>query len=224
MNIANTIRPAAPVIPVADYDGLIKVSDLLAGISVNIPVDDDIKAGDLYELTLNGERTAIAHTVPLSPPLEDYIVLNLEPQYFTHDGSYAVGYEWRTFPGGIGMDSATASVRIDRIAPGATMLAQTVFPQISLGDMLQGTIPGYAGMEPGDVIQMLCNGVEGPMLVISPDHLTKHPIQITLDRPFLDSLNSDSIRISYHVTDRAGNRSIDAQTVDLTYQRSTLAN
>ncbi len=224
MNIANTIRPAAPVIPVADYDGLIKLSDLVTGVAVHIPIGDDVKPGDRYELTLNDGRTAIFYTVPAPPPLEDHIVLNLEPEYFTHDGSYAVGYEWRTFPGGIGMDSATTSVRIDRTAPGATMLAQAVFPSITFGDILHGTIPGYAGMEPGDVIQMLCNGVEGPALVISPDHLTKHPIQITFERPFLDSLNSESVRVSYHVTDRAGNRSIDAQAVDLTYQRSMPAN
>jgi hypothetical protein len=224
MNVANTITPAAPIIPVADYDGLIKVSDLMTDIAIHIPIGNDVKPGDRYELTVNGERTAKAYTVPAPMPLEDCIVLNLEPHWFTHDGSYKVGYEWKTFPGGIGLYSLTTPVHVDRIAPGATMLAQAVFPHINFGDKLAGSIPGYAGMQPGDVIQTICNGVQGPALVTSPDHLTEHPIQITFDRPFLDSLNSEFIRISYHVTDRAGNRSIEAEAVNLTYQRSMPAN
>lgn len=98
------------------------------------------------------------------------------------------------------------------------------FCNINFGATLKGTIPGYAGMESGDVIQTLCNDVEGPAYVVTTEDLTERPVRIVFEREFLQGLNSELIRISYQVTDRAGNRSIFAQPVELTLQTSKDAN
>ncbi|WP_434677348.1 hypothetical protein J3P77_14645 [Pseudomonas sp. R1-18] len=225
MNKTNNQRdPLVPQVPAANpEDGLLPVSALATPLQVNIVADQSMRPGDYLQLKLN-DRTYSRRTIKEGENPGDIITMWLDQKLLLIEGNYDLGFAFINAENGVETWSQAVTIVVDRTAPGATLLAPAIFPHITFGDVLHGTIPGYAGMEPGDVIQMLCNGVEGPALVISPDHLTKHPIQITFERPFLDSLNSESVRVSYHVTDRAGNRSIDAQAVDLTYQRSMPAN
>jgi hypothetical protein len=215
----------APQVPLADpTDGLLPLKALEAPVEVNILIWDTMQTGHFVQLMLDDKLVGQTRAKTEDEHPGDIISMYLDEKYLAEEGSHVLAFKVTNPENGVYEDSPTTVLLVDRTAPGATLLAPAIFPQITFGDMLHGTIPGYAGMEPGDVIQTICNGVEGPALVISPDHLTKHPIQITLDRPFLDSLNSESVRVSYHVTDRAGNRSVHAQAVDLTYQRSMLAN
>lgn len=226
MNVLTTqFSFTAPQVPVADpADGLLPVKALEAPLAVNIFIWDTMQTGDFVQLMINDKLVGQTRAKTEDEHPGDIIPMSLDEKHLASDGFHVLAFRATNPENGASEDSPTTVLFVDRIAPGAALLAAVIFPHISFGDMLQGTIPGYAGMEPGDVIQTICNGVEGPTLATSSDHLTKHPIQISFDRAFLDGLNSESIRISYHVTDRAGNRSIDAQAVDLTYQRSTLAN
>lgn len=226
MNKTNNQRdPLVPQVPAANpEDGLLPVSALATPLQVNIVVGQSIQPGDGLYLTLNVRKYGDTRTIKEGENPGDIITMWLDEKLLLIEGSYELGFTFVNAHNGVEEWSRTVTIVVDRTAPGATLLAPAIFPYITFGDMLRGTVPGYAGMEPGDVLQTICNGVEGPALVISPDHLTKHPIRITFERPFLDSLNSESVRVSYHVTDRAGNRSIDAQAVDLTYQRSMPAN
>ncbi len=68
----------------------------------------------------------------------------------------------------------------------------------------------------GDVVQSFCNNALGPNCQVESVHLTTTPMQITFTHDFLNSLESDNVTITYPVTDRAGNRSILAEPVELT--------
>jgi hypothetical protein len=227
MNLENTMNKInnlgdllAPQVPAADpQDGLLPVSALATPLQVNIVVDQSMRPGDYLRLKLK-DRTYSTRTIKEGENPGDIITMWLDEKLLLIEGNYDLGYAYINGENGVETWSRTVTIVVDRSAPGATLLASIIFPHITFGDMLHGAIPGYAGMQSGDVIQTTCNGVEGPAVVTSSPHLTQHPIQIAFDRPFLDSLNSEFIRISYHVTDRAGNRSIEAEAVNLTYQRS----
>ena len=93
-----------------------------------------------------------------------------------------------------------------------------VFPSEPFGDEVTGLVPGYAGMEQGDIIQTLCNKIRGPIHVVQADELTLRPIEITFERDFLQSVGTENVTIEYFVTDRAGNESIISLPVELFLQ------
>jgi hypothetical protein len=209
---------AKPNIPMAADDGLITVKDLEAGISVHIPVSADTNHNDSYELLIDGAPTGITYTLPAQLASGQKIALIIQSEYFPQDGYYAIGYRWTTHPGGFRADSNPAMVRIDRTAPGSALMAPIMFSQINFGDELHGRLPGYAGMERGDLIQTLVNGKEGPVYAVKHSDHTAPPLQISLPRSLLDGILSEVMRISYYVTDRAGNRSVESQAASLSYQ------
>jgi hypothetical protein len=93
-----------------------------------------------------------------------------------------------------------------------------IFPDVTLGEALTGVVPGYAGMQAGDLIQAMCNGTEGPSITVQAENLTTAPVTIQFDRPFLQAQNDDEVTIDYFVTDRANNTSIASHCVTLTLQ------
>ena len=98
------------------------------------------------------------------------------------------------------------------------MLSPVIFPNASLGDRLMGQIPGYGGMQRGDFIQTVCNGIKGPLHKVVEEELSYHPITIVFEREFLHGLGSSSVLIEYFVTDRAGNVSVMSLPVIVTLQ------
>ncbi|EGH97008.1 MULTISPECIES: hypothetical protein [Pseudomonas] len=217
----NFTSPAleAPSVPVAESDGLIRVRDLESGISVHFTARGLIKEKDSFELMVNGAGSGVTQIISdPDAPEEVKFVMNLQPEHFAKDGTYAIGYQWLTFPGDIRTDSATTEIRIDRTAPGAALLAPVIFHQINLGNTLTGLVPGYADMQPGDRIQTFCNDRQGPAYVVTSDNLTDRPVPIIFDKEFLLNLHSDSVTISYRVIDRAGNISLPARSVTLSMQ------
>lgn len=140
----------------------------------------------------------------------------LDEKHLITEGSYKIAYQHTNSENHVKEWSHAANIIVDRTAPGASLLAPIIFAQVNFGNVLRGVIPGYASMEQGDSVQTLCNETKGPALVITPEHLTDHPIQVCFDRALLQSLDSEIIRFSYHVTDRAGNQSIESLPVDLT--------
>jgi len=206
----------SPDIPVAQADGLIRISDLVNDVEIFIASWSGAQPMDAYQLMLNaapvGDKQALPNPVPeegsrlrLTVPLES----------LGQDGLYSVGYRIVSHPGGGSTDSAVTIIQIDRTPPGGPLMGPVLFPGAFL-DSLKVQIPTYVGMEPGDLIQTLCNNTEGPTFLVQADNLTTTPIEIPFTKDFLESLQSDKVTLTYHVTDRAGNRSILAQSVDLT--------
>lgn len=213
---AHTYGLDAPTIPVAQADGLIPVDNLNSDIIIYFPVWLGAHLGiDTNQLMINGVLVGEPVTVP-EEATEFSLTIPLATQ-LKEDGSYDIGYRATSVIGGTPNDSAVTTIRIDRTAPGAAMLAALVFPQVNFGDRLIGRLPGYAGMQAGDLVQTICNGKDGPSCLIKTEHLTT-PMEITFRSEFLQSLESDVVKITYQITDRAGNRSILAEAVDLTLQ------
>jgi hypothetical protein len=218
MNHYGISRLPAPTIPVAEHDGLIKNEHLSGTIEIIVPVWEGARPGDDCSVQINDRH--VLSSPPLPDPLtEDDLKFHVPAFLFEDEGVYRLTYAARNQANGVVEFSKNAVIRVDRTPPGAVLLAPVIFSQINLGDVLKGLICGYAGMDAGDVVQTFCNGVSGLAYQVVHANLIERPIQITFDRPFLDSLDSTLIRVSYHVTDRAGNQSIESQPVELTYNR-----
>lgn len=205
----------APVIPVAEADGLIKLSDLTQDIVMHFPVWTGSEPRDSYQLALNG--LPVGNRIEFPDPVpEGMLALKIPLELLQVDGVYKAAYFAIGYPGGIPGSSPETTIRIDRTPPGAALLAPLIFSQINVGDVLTAHVPGYADMAVGDTLQTLCNGIQGPTRSISSDDLTTRPMQISFSREFLQSLGNTQIEFSYLVTDRAGNQSLVASPVTLT--------
>jgi hypothetical protein len=208
---------AAPNIPVALEDGLISLIDSQTDIHVELEAWAHAHSGDTYQLVLNQYPTGpILYLPDPVPPAGTVLTFKIAKEALLSDGVYQVAYQATNVIGGTSAISAATPIRIDRTPPGATLLAPMIFPTASFGDQLIGLVPGYAGMEPGDLIQTLCNGTEGPAHRVQADELTLRPIEVAFEREFLQGLNTDSVLIEYQVTDRAGNPSVTSLPVLMT--------
>lgn len=209
---------AIPYVPAAAPDGLISLMDSHHDITVLLEVWSYSHSGDTYQLMLDGNPVGPIKALPDPLPEEgSELTIALAREYLEHDGLYSVAYKATNVLGQVSAISDSVPIRIDRTAPGAALLAAMVFPAEPSGQVT-GLVPGYAGMEQGDVIQTLCNKTQGPLHVVQADELTLRPIEITFDRELLESLEAENITIEYFVTDRAGNESIVSLPVELFLQ------
>ena len=209
-------RWEAPTIPVAEADGLIKISDLNTDVIVKFPLWEGASPGDRYGLELNG---ASISTGVLVSPLQssgELVSLKIPPERLAEDGVHAVTCFGIVLENGVVLRSLPTLIRVDLTQPGSALIGPMLFANINYGEVLVGRVSAFFGMEPGDLIQTLCNNTEGPTFLVQPENLTTTPIEIRFTKDFLESLQSDKVTLTYHVTDRAGNRSILAQSVDLT--------
>ncbi|SET43063.1 hypothetical protein [Pseudomonas graminis] len=199
----------APFVPVADSDGLIKLADLTQNLSVVVEAWTYSDEGDVFQLMVNGIMVGPIQPVPVPLPLPGtFLSLTLPIEELEKDGHYEIAYRVTNMPGGITVESPSTTIHVDRTKPGATLLAPLIFPTATFGDQLIGLLPGYAGMAPGDVIQTLLNGVEGPTHQVQAEELTLRPVEIAFSREHLQAHAAENVSIEYVVTDRAGNASI----------------
>lgn len=198
----------APVIPAAEEDGLIKLSDLSDDVMVEIPRWKDMQHKDSCQLILNDTPVG-KYIVINDPESNEKIRLTIPLHQLQGEGNYTVGYSTSGFPGGTPLFSRITTIRIDRTAPGATLLAPMIFPLIDVNNLV-AHIPGYTGMATGDTLQTLCNRIKGPEHKVGSG-----PIQIGFSVEFLQSLGNPQIEFTYQVTDRAGNQSNLAWPVTL---------
>jgi len=220
MNTSQKFDFSAPFVPAADpTDGLLHIDDLTSPVDVLVVVWDHMLPGYHVQLMLNGDLIGPVRALSETELPGQVISMETDPDYLLNEGKYLLGFRATNPVNGVGVDSETVSLIIDRTAPGASLLAPALLPDISVGSPAKAKIPGYAGMEPGDLIQTLCNTTEGPTYRVQSDNLTTTPIEIPFTKDFLESLQSDKVTLTYYVTDRAGNRSILAQPVELTIGR-----
>ncbi|MCQ3002094.1 hypothetical protein NLO98_20295 [Pseudomonas syringae] len=209
-----------PFVPAADpVDGLLRVSTLNNPIDVEIRIWEGMQPGYYMQLMLNGELVGAVWTMSNSDTSGDIVPMALDPEHLLNEGVYSLGLRATNDKSLVSNDSATAPLIVDRTSPGAALLAPAMLADVSFGEFLNAKIPSYAGMQPGDMIQTVCNGIHGPTYRVQPENLTTSPIETSFTQEFLEGLFSDRVNITYHVTDRAGNRSILAQSVEITMQR-----
>jgi hypothetical protein len=210
---------AAPVVVSADpVDGLLQTTDLDRPVPVNIGVWDAVKTGYFMQLKLNGELVGDVYTFNESDKPGDIVTLTLSEKLLDHDGVYDLAFRATNHQSLLTNDSPSIRLQVDRSTPGAALLSPIIFPEVTLGDNLAGQIPSYAGMQEGDLIQIVCNGVPGPVHSVVADELSHQPVNIIFERSFLQDLGRETVLIEYFVTDRAGNISIMSLPVYLTLQ------
>jgi len=200
---------AMPFVPVAAPDGLISLADSQKDITVLLETWASSDARDTYQLILDGNPVGPIEELPDPVPEEgSELMLTVPLEYIEQDGVYGVAYKATNVLGHASATSGSVTIRIDRTAPGAALLASMVFPTEPFGDRMTGLLPGYGGMEKGDVIQTLCNKTHGPRHIVEADELTLRPIEITFKREFLESLGTEKVTIEYFVY-RPGGQRID---------------
>lgn len=204
----------APAIPAAEHDGLIKIKDLANPIEVRIPIVGHAVLHDVYSVRIGYEGTSI-HQVVTNPLPTDHLTLSIPASLFPEDGTFDISYDLTPFPSGATVQSHSTSIRLDRTPPGGTSLAPIIFSAYSPDDKFEGFIYPYAGMETGDSIQTLCNDVPGPAYKISEANFNGDPVKIIFDKYKPEEPGTASVQVTYYVTDRAGNRSVESQSSKL---------
>lgn len=199
----------APVVPSAyPEDGLLKISALENPVPVEVRVWEAAEPGYYFQLMLNGVPQGEIRVISENDQAGDTITIFLSETAFEHEGTYELGYKTTSPNTEVSDDSATVTLRVDRTQPGASLLAPLIFPTATFSDQLTGLLPGYAGMQQGDVVQTLLNGSLGPTHTVTADELTLSPIEIVFTREHLQGHVPGMVSIEYTVTDRAGNTSI----------------
>jgi hypothetical protein len=208
-NLKYPIPFPPPVVPDAhSEDGLLAISSLENPIPVEVQVWQAAEPGYYFELMLDGLALGNVRVITENDRAGDMITVYLNEALLDHEGGYALGYKTTSPNTGVSDYSPSVMLKVDRTQPGATLLAPMIFPTATFGDHLTGLIPGYAGMEKGDVIQILLNGIEGPTHLVQAEELTLRPVEITFIREDLHAHAGENVSVEYFVTDRAGNASI----------------
>lgn len=198
-----------PIVPMAHpEDGLLYISALENPLPVEVQVWEAAEPGYYFQLVLDDVPLGNIRVITTDDRAGDTITVFLDEALLDHEGTYALGYKVTSPRTEYSNFSPTIHLRVDRTKPGATLLAPLIFPTATFGDQLIGLLPGYAGMEPGDVIQTLLNGVEGPAHQVQAEELKLRPVEIAFSREDLLTHAAETVSIEYVVTDRAGNASI----------------
>jgi hypothetical protein len=199
---------SAPTVSKADpLDGLLQISDLNQPIPVGILIWDGARPGYLIQLRLDdeliGEPSALGDQLP-----GDIIQLQVSHLLLSESRRYELSFQVTNHINGVVRESSAITLKVDRTQPGATLLAPLIFPTATFSDQLIGLLPGYAGMQQGDVVQTLLNGSPGPNHTVTADELILRPVEIGFTREHLQPHAPGMVSIEYAVTDRAGNTSI----------------
>lgn len=189
-------------------DGLLSISVLQRPIPVEVQVWEAAEPGYYFQLVLDEVPLGNIRVITTDDRVGDMITSFLDQALFDHEGTYALGYKTTSPKTEYSNFSPTISLRVDRTKPGGALLAPLIFPTATFGNQLIGLLPSYAGMTPGDVIQTLLNGVEGPTHQVQAEELTLRPVEIAFSREHLQAHAAENVSIEYVVTDRAGNASI----------------
>ncbi len=198
-----------PIVPMAHpEDGLLYISALENPLPVEVQVWEAAEPGYYFQLVLDDVPLGNIRVITTDDRAGDTITVFLDEALLDHEGTYALGYKTTSPNTQVSDYSPTIRLIVDRTKPGATLLAPLIFPTATFGDQLIGLLPGYAGMKPGDVIQTLLNGVDGPAHQVQAEELNLRPVEIAFSREDLLTHAAETVSIEYVVTDRAGNASI----------------
>lgn len=208
-----------PIVDIADpEDGLLMTRDLNAPISVGVVVWEAARPDHYIQLMLDNSPVGDTKAVADTDKPGDIIKVDLSENLLVKNGVFRLSYRVTSRTTEFSNLSPCIPLKTDREAPGAALLAPLIVPAFTFGDRLKALLPGYAGMEPGDVIRTVCNGVDGPSHTVQADELTLRPVEIDFERELLQGLAAEHASIEYFVTDRAGNSSVMAPSVLVSLQ------
>lgn len=207
-------RLPAPIVPAAQHDGLLNIEYLTGDIEIIIPLWEHARPGDYYGLQINDMHVLPSPALPDPLPVGD-LTMHIAGTLFEDEGIYHIRYAAKNVENGVVELSDAATIRVDRTAPGAALLAPVMFRDSPPCNVVRALVPGYAHMAEGDVIKTFLNGMPGPVYQVTRADLTTRIIEIVFSKPFLMGLGSGSVRLTYCVRDRAGNRSIDSEPAEL---------
>lgn len=215
INVRAPIPLPPAVVAVAYADGLLKTADLNAPIAAQVKMWEAAEPGYYFQLMVNGELVGDEREFTAADKPGDVITVYLSEKLLAQEGNYRLSYMASSRVADAHTPSPEITLRVDRTPPGAALLAPMIFPNPTSGDRLTALLPGYAGMEAGDIIQTRCNGATGPTHSVQPDELTIRPIEILFAREQLQGFGTQNLVIDYSVTDRAGNQSVMSLPVTL---------
>ncbi|WP_341958875.1 hypothetical protein [Pseudomonas sp. RC10] len=216
MNVKAPIPLPPAVVPVAYEDGLLKVADLSAPIAVKVEVWPAAETGYTVRLHLNGKPVTDERVITDDDKPGDILTLHVAENLLQDDGAYNLLYRIYSPFSDLEDFSPPVTLKVDRTPPGGPLLGPVFFAEGEFNGNTLAFVPGYAGIEAGDLIRTLCNGVAGPTHTVQADELTLRPIEIVFEKAFLQSLAAQYVDIDYTVTDRAGNESIRSLPQTLT--------
>lgn len=216
MNVKAPIPFSPAVIPAAYEDGLLKSADLSTPILVEVEVWAAAEKGYTVRLDLDGFPVTEERVITDADKPGNILTFELGPKYLQEERTYQLQY--RTFSPNTQVSdfSPCTPLKVDRTPPGGALLSSVFFAEGQFNGNTLAFVPGYAGIEAGDLIRTLCNGVVGPTHTVQADELTLRPIEIVFEKDFLQSLAAQHVNIDYTVTDRAGNESIRSLPKTLT--------
>jgi len=215
MNVKRPLPLSLPIVSIAYPDGLLKSADLSSPIPVLVEMWEAAEPGYYFQLTLNGELVGDIRAFTETDKNGELFTVFLSEDLLAEHGNYRLGYMASSPYSDSHTPSPEVTLKVDRSAPGAALLAPMIVTDHAVGERFTGLVPGYAGMESGDIIQTTCNGTAGPIHTVQPDELTIRPIEIVFEREALQSFAAQNVVIDYSVTDRAGNQSIKSLPVTL---------
>ncbi|MGV8918365.1 MAG: hypothetical protein ACOH2R_11295 [Pseudomonas sp.] len=211
----------APIIPLADpIDGLLTLKDLELPIIATLVVWDEALPGDTYQLLWNSTQVGLPKVIAEDEGPGAPLILTIPANFLLNDGTFQVAYRARNFGGGVGNDSISTPVIVDRTPPGGSLLAAMKFPAVindgvltsaeltALGDVLTAEVPGYTGIAWGDVIQTFWGDKTGPDHTVTELEVDQDKVMIDFTRAFLEEVGDVTEPAYFTVTDRAGNVSI----------------
>jgi len=220
----------APYIPVAFHDtdnpGLIPVGALTNPVVVTLKVWAGARPGYTYQVVWDSVRYGPEKIIGDADIPGTALALEIPVDLLT-EGNHALQYRGFNPSSQVENLSEITTAVIDKTAPGSPELAQIEFPPqvqngltaaelAELGGVLETHIPGYTGMAKHDVVQTFWGGTEGPSVIVDQDDMGINKVRVIFTKDFLESLGSEEQAVNYRVFDRAGNQSIDSNSVSVT--------
>ncbi len=227
----DSIRPGAmnldkPSIPTALENGILPIEFQNRPVTVTFTVWEGAMQGYLYQLRWNGMPVGPEKSLSGQENPGDPLTLEI-PVAVLSEGTYQVSYQVMNPESLIVNYSETTPLIIDRTAPGKPVLGPVLFPEVindgltseeleGLGDVLQGTVASYNGMQANDVIRTYWNNAAGPVAIVNEDDMGFKKVRVDFIRPFLEAVGDGKALVHYTVTDLAGNVSAHSTPAPIT--------
>lgn len=221
----------APALPDNLLLASVKNAPILMKLTITSELDDQMEAGDTLELVLNGVAQGAAKELDLTPFLgkaEIDIALAPGDHQTLPEGRVDINYivHFRS----VGTETADGPAgqfyTTDYTVPGRPFLGQLVFSDEVLAHgvteaalvnpgpdaYLPAKVPGYTGLQPGDLITGIVGDIEETVDAIPAED---DMLELHFRRDFIVQHEDGPITFGWVVTDRAGNKSEPAEEVTL---------
>lgn len=198
-----------------DHQGLLPISALTKPIRVELPVWENARPRDTYQLLWSGVLIGEIKTLTTEQS-GDPLFLEIPDQLLQREGVHAISYRAINVKNNSHEDSAPVRIEIDLTPPGLPQLEPIKFPEqvengltsaelTAMDNQLIAEVGRYTDMYQHDVIRTFWGDIEGPSVVVSRADVALGRVHIICTREFLESLGDFNGMVTYTAMDRAGN-------------------